>query len=279
MGRDFLKKADVPHGHHTPLDYAVTSRDRNVVDMVREALAQNRMRLAFQPVVPSQDHAQPIYFEGLARVIDKTGRVIPAAQFINEVEATEIGRKIDCMALRQGLKTLSANPSLRLGVNLSARSIGYQEWNMILKRGIQSDPSVSSRLILEITESSVIQVPELVVSFMNRLQKKGIHFALDDFGSGYTSFKYLKQFFFDILKVDGQFIRNIAHDSDNQIITHTMASMAAQFDMLCIAENVETAADAEFLRQIGVDGLQGYHFGAPTVRPPWLEAAHKHAVG
>jgi EAL domain-containing protein (putative c-di-GMP-specific phosphodiesterase class I) len=275
MDSNSLRTADVQPGHHTPLDYAVTSRDRHVVDMVREAISQNRVRLAFQPVVMARDHQSLIYYEGFVRVIDKTGRAIPAKDFINEVEATEIGRKIDCVALKQGLKALSANPRLRLAINLSARSIGYQEWNMILKQGIQSDPSVASRLILEITESSVIHVPELVVSFMTRLQKKGIHFALDDFGSGYTSFKFLKQFYFDILKIDGQFIRNIAFDSDNQIIAHTMATLAAQFDMLCVAENVETAADAEYLGLIGVEGLQGYLFGAPTVRPPWTLKARK----
>ena len=264
-----LNKADVPAGQHTPLDFAVTSRDSRVVDMVREAISENRVRLAFQPVVMSRDHMSLIYYEGFVRVIDKTGRVIPARDFIHEVEVTEVGRRIDCVALKQGLKTLSANPSLRLAINLSARSIGYQDWNTILKQGIQSDPSVASRLILEITESSVIHVPELVVSFMTRLQKKGIHFALDDFGSGFTSFRFLKQFYFDILKIDGQFIRNIAHDSGNQIIAHTMSTLAAQFDMLCIAENVETAADAEYLGLIGVEGLQGYLFGAPTVQPPW----------
>ncbi|HAR52570.1 MAG TPA: EAL domain-containing protein, partial [Roseovarius nubinhibens] len=69
------------------------------------------------------------------------------------------------------------------------------------------DPTVAERLILEITESSAMVVPELVTGFMEKLQHKGVSFALDDFGAGYTSFRYLKQFYFDILKIDGQFIR------------------------------------------------------------------------
>ena len=114
-------------------------------------------------------------------------------------------------------------------------------------------------------------MPELVVDFMNDLQRKGISFALDDFGAGYTSFRYLKDFYFDILKIDGQFIRGISDDPDNQILTNALVSIAEQFDMVTVAESVEQARDAEFLTQMGLDCLQGYYFGAPSVNPPWAD--------
>jgi EAL domain-containing protein (putative c-di-GMP-specific phosphodiesterase class I) len=124
--------------------------------------------------------------------MDETGRVIPARDFITEIETMETGRVIDCLALEKGLRTLQEFPDLRLSVNMSARSIGYPRWNSILKRGLGEDPTVAERLILEITESSAMLVPDLVVGFMDDLQKKGISFALDDFGAGFTSFRYLK---------------------------------------------------------------------------------------
>jgi EAL domain-containing protein (putative c-di-GMP-specific phosphodiesterase class I) len=154
---------------------------------------------------------------------------------------------------------------------MSARSIGYPRWMRTLKRGIGQDPAIAERLILEITESSAMLVPELVMSFMHDLRKKGISFALDDFGSGFTSFRYLCDFCFDILKIDGQFIRGIADNPDNQVLTGALISIAEQFDMVTVAESVEHPRDAAFLEQIGVDCLQGYYFGAPTIHPPWVE--------
>lgn len=265
--------ADIPAGHDSPLNFAVTSRDQSVVQMVDDAVRQGRVILAYQSVVPAGDPARPAFFEGLIRVMDNTGRIIPAQDFITEIEATETGRIIDCIALEQGLRAMHDYPDLRLAINMSARSIGYGRWNDILRRGLQGAPTAGERLILEITESSAILVPELVVSFMSDLQRQGISFALDDFGSGYTSFRYLKQFYFDILKVDGQFIRGVAHDPDNQILTAALLSIAQQFDMVCVAENVETAEDAAYLSAMGMDCLQGYYFGAPTIRPPWDENA------
>jgi len=273
MGQEPRPWADIPAGHDSPLNFAVTSRDAEVVRMVDEAVRKGRAMLAYQAVLPAGDTARPAFFEGLIRVMDGTGRIIPAQDFIAEIETTETGRIIDCIALEQGLRAMHDYPDLRLAINMSARSIGYGRWNDILRRGLRGDPTAGERLILEITESSAILVPELVVSFMSDLQRQGISFALDDFGSGYTSFRYLKQFYFDILKIDGQFVRGVANDPDNQILTTALLSIAQQFDMVCVAENVETAEDAAYLQQLGMDCLQGYYFGAPTIRPPWDESA------
>ncbi len=269
MGRNWKKWADVPAGQDNPLNYAVAARDRSTLDMVDEAVRHKQVLMAYQPVVPARNQSRPAYYEGLIRVMDATGRVIPARDFIGAIETTETGRIIDCLALEKGLKTLHETPSLRLAVNMSARSIGYARWHRTLKRGIDSDPTVAERLILEITEGSAMQVPELVVNFMSDLQKKGISFALDDFGSGFTSFRYLKNFYFDILKIDGQFIRGIAEDPDNQILTGAMVSVAEQFDMVTVAESVERREDADYLAKLGLDCLQGYLFGAPTINPCW----------
>ncbi|MEL7254085.1 MAG: EAL domain-containing protein [Pseudomonadota bacterium] len=275
MARTKVDWADVPPGHESPLNYAVMSRDKDTVKMVDEALDEGRVMLAYQAVVPSRNTGVPAFYEGLVRVLDDKKRILPAKDFIDAIEATEVGRKIDCMSLKRGLMEMRKHQDLRLSINMSARSIGYGRWTYILEKNIREDPTLAERLILEITESSAILVPELVVNFMNKLQKKGISFALDDFGSGYTSFQYLKNFYFDILKIDGQFIRGIAQDTDNQVIGRAMAMLAREFDMVSVAESVETAEDAAFLQQMGMDCLQGYFFGAPTVRPIWSDSSDK----
>ncbi|QGX99952.1 EAL domain-containing protein [Roseovarius faecimaris] len=271
-------RADIPAGHQDPLSYAVTARDRSTIEMVNQAVRHKQVMLAYQAVVPARDQSRPAFYEGLIRVLDETGRIIPARDFISAIEETETGRIIDCLALEQGMKTLAKFPDLRLSVNMSARSIGYDRWMRTLKRGLGADPTVGERLILEITESSAMLVPELVINFMSALQRKGISFALDDFGAGFTSFRYLRDFYFDILKIDGQFIRGIAASPDNQVLTAALASIAEQFDMLTVAEFVENAQDAAYLTEMGIDCLQGYYFAAPTVRLPWAEKERARAV-
>lgn len=261
--------ADLPPGADNPLDMAVQARDRETLKLVADALRHKEVLLAFQPVVASADPRRVAFYEGLMRVLDATGRVIPARDFIAAVEETETGRILDCVALEMGLNTLARVPDLRLSINMSARSIGYPRWMKSLRKGIQRDPTVAERLILEITERSAMTVPELVVAFMSNLQRKGISFALDDFGAGFTSFRYLRDFYFDILKIDGQFTRGIHHDADNQVLVKALVAIGRQFDMFTVAESVETQDDALWLAQAGIDCQQGYFHAAPTVTPHW----------
>jgi len=265
-----FKPIDMAIGAENPLNAAVMNRDRNTLEMVAEAVRHNQTLLAFQPVVvPGQDNRVGFY-EGLIRVIDDTGRIIPAKDFMPVVERAELGREIDVVALKLGLRTLHQNPSIRLSINMSARSIGYQRWMQTLNRWLKKDTSVGERLILEITESSAMDQPELVVDFMDRLSARGVCFALDDFGSGYTALRYLKDFYFDILKIDMQFCAGIADDRDVQVLTQAMIQIGQHFDMLVVAEGVERVQDVECLIGMGVDCLQGYYFSAPEVRPSWL---------
>ena len=261
----------------SPFGAAISKADGETMAMVRSALEAGRLRLAYQPVVLGSDPTKIAFQEGLIRVLEPNGRVIPARDFIDVIEDTEMGRLIDCAALDIGLAALLHHPSLRLSINMSARSIGFPRWTRILKRGLNASPTVGERLILEITESSAMQVPELVIAFMDQLQNEGVAFALDDFGAGMTAFRYFKDFQFDIVKIDGQFIRGIHADPDNQVLTQALASIGRHFDMVIVAEQVEEVADAEWLRGIGIDCLQGYLFGAPTVKPDWLKTAARKA--
>ncbi|MGQ0563974.1 MAG: EAL domain-containing protein [Gemmobacter sp.] len=269
--KDRRPLADVMLTEASPLAAAVAAQDRQTLAMVQAALDAGRLRLAYQPVVLGHDPSRVGFYEGLIRVLDDTGRVIPAGDFMAAIETQEMGRLIDCAALEMGLAALRNQPWLRLAINMSARSVGYPRWMRILRRGLAADPRIGERLILEITESSAMLVPELVIAFMNEMQLAGVTFALDDFGSGYTSFRYLRQFYFDIVKIDGQFVRGVARDPDNQVLTQALMSLGRHFDMLVVAEWVETVEDATFLQAQGIGCMQGYLFGAPTVRPAWME--------
>ncbi|MDD8023822.1 MAG: EAL domain-containing protein [Paracoccaceae bacterium] len=253
----------------SPLDFAVAQRDRETMTMVRQAVARHDVVLAFQPVMQTARPDRPAFYEGLIRVLDESGRIIPAKDFIETTETSELGRQLDCLSLEMGLTSLAEDPSLRLAINMSARSIGYPLWVKTLNKGLALEDTSAERLILEITESSAMSMPELVTVFMQDLQARGVSFALDDFGAGYTSFRYLREFYFDILKIDSQFIRGIADCPDNQVLTQALLSVARHFDMYTVAEGIETAKDAAYLTDLGVDCMQGFYFGAPTIMPPW----------
>lgn len=263
-------KADMPEGSENPLNAAVTGRDRSTLEMVTEAIKHNQTMLAFQPIMQTRAPQGVAFYEGLIRVLDAAGRVIPARDFMHVVENTELGRDLDCCALEIGLRTLARNPTLRLSINMSARSIGYRRWMRVLDRHMKKDNTLGDRLILEISEKSAMSLPEIVVDFMDRLQDRGISFALDDYGTGDTAIRHFRQFLFDVVKIDGVFVRGLHSNPDNQLLVRALVAVAQQFEMLTIAESVETTEDAEFLVSIGIDCLQGYLFGAPTVRPPWV---------
>lgn len=254
-----------------PLSAATRARDSQVITMVEGALRHDHTMLVYQPIIRA-DHRQTVaFYEGLIRLKDETGRIIPAKDFIYEVEDTELGRLIDCAALGRGLHALSLNPALRLSINMSARSIGYRRWTNILDQGLAQGPTIGERLILEITETSAMSMPEIVTSFMDDMQRTGVSFALDDFGAGFTSFRHLNNFFFDIVKIDGDFVRDIQNHPDTQVLTQALIKTGHHFEMFTVAEKVETEEEAALLTHLGIDCLQGYLFGAPGTTPHLMQ--------
>lgn len=266
-------------GTASPLGVAISQADQDTMRMVDDAIRTRRLALAYQPVVLTRDPKRVAFYEGLIRVMEPNGRIIPAGDFIDAIEGHELGREIDCAALEMGLTALAKYPDLRLSINMSARSIGYTRWMRTLKKGLDAGPTIGERLILEITESSAMTVPELVIAFMDEVQRKGVAFAMDDFGAGNTAIRYFKDFLFDILKIDGQFIRKINKDPDNLALVKALLGIGRHFEMFTVAESVETPAEAECLRQLGVDCMQGFLFGAPSVRPPVTPAEAQRKAG
>ena len=133
----------------------------------------------------------------------------------------------------------------------------------MLRRGLSVAPTIGERLILEITESSAMLVPELVLTFMEEVQRRGVAFALDDFGAGYTSFSYLKEIPGDLLKIDGSLIVHMNAHPTNIAIVETIVTLAKHLGMKTIAEWAEDCATVEILAEIGVDYVQGYVVAKP----------------
>ncbi|MGB0958706.1 MAG: EAL domain-containing protein [Halocynthiibacter sp.] len=252
-----------------PLDFAIAEKKRRILQVVQDALLHKRVQLAYQPIVKSSNPTVPAYYEGLIRIQNDAGQVISAKHFIETIEDTEFGRVIDCLSLELGLKALRISPDLRLAINMSAKSIGHVRWIETLDDALTNSPEIANRLILEITESSAMENPELVVSFMDHVHQYGVTFALDDFGSGQTCFRYLRDFFFDILKIDKDFIQGVHNNADNQVLTQALIGIAQSFDIFTVAEGVETQEDANYLIGAGIDCMQGYYFGRPNLTPPW----------
>ena len=246
-----------------PLEAAMQSRDRDILNIVRQSLDHGNAKLAFQPIVAAADTTRVAFYEGLVRVHDDAGRVIPAHQFMGQIEETELGREIDCASLRLGIETLRRNPNLRLSINMSARSMADGKWRRTLQSGLGKSPELGARLILEISESSAMQLHEVLIRFMAEVQPLGVSFALDDFGSGMTAFRHLKDFMFDLVKIDRCFVRDIDASPDNQVMAAALITVARQLEMFAVAEGVETTAEAQILHAMGIDCLQGYLFDVP----------------
>jgi len=234
---------------------------------VAQALVQGRVLFHFQPVVQARNPREPAFFEMLARMRMPNGELLSAGAFLPAVEAGPLGRAIDRLALAHALRALKADPGLRLSVNMSPLSMGDEEWLDLFARAAREDASLLGRLILEITENDAMQSVDQTIDFMAHVRATGVAFALDDFGAGATGFRYFRDFRFDMVKIDGAFIRGVHAQPDAQVLVQALAGVARHFEMLAVAEFVETEAEADWLRGQGIDCLQGHLFGRPGARP------------
>lgn len=258
----------------SPLAAAMAAQDRETLNTVASALKERRMRLAYQPVVYAADPSVIGFFEGFIRLLNLRDQVIPARDFMGAVEQTELGREIDCAALQMGLMCLQRNPQIRISVNMSARSVGYQRWAGILRRALRDSPKLGFNLILEINAASAMQVPDVLRPFMEEMRNHGIVFALDDFGAGLLSLQVLQELRFEIAKIEDSLVRDIDRSEANQTVVRGAIALAQEMTMYVVAEAVETEAEAVWLRDAGVGCMQGYLFGPPSVTPDFRAFRH-----
>jgi len=245
---------------------------------VAQALAQGRIEFHFQPVVRAGNPAMPAFFEMLARLRLPDGQLLAAGAFLPAIEAGSLGRAIDRLALTEALKALAADPALRLSVNVSPHSMGDEGWLILIAAAARGGSGVCGRLILEITENAAMADAAQTIDFMDHVRATGCAFALDDFGAGTTGFRHFRDFRFDMVKIDGAFIRGVHAAPDSQVLVECLAGVARHFEMMVVAEQVENEADAAWLRHARVDCLQGYLYGRPAACPALPQAAAEDAA-
>ena len=136
---------------------------------------------------------------------------------------------------------------------------------ILFDQGTSRDPALAERLIIEVTETAAMLEPARTLDFMTRLRRKGCAFALDDFGMGHTSFGSLRDFRFDIIKIDGSFITDVTTNADNRFFVTKLVEIGRHFDMMTVAEFVQGPAEARILRDLGVEYFQGFYFGSPSL--------------
>jgi len=240
------------------------ARQRNIamVDDVISALEAGRMSLALQPMMGSKSRRPKIY-ECLLRMERPNGEKVSAGLFIEAAEQLGLSRLIDKRTLEMSIVLLKRHPGITLSVNVSSLTANEPDWIATLRQLTADDPSLTQRLIVEITETSVIIDMNMMKVFVDTLREMGCRIAIDDFGAGYTSFKNLKALKVDMVKIDGAFVKDLMADKADQAFIRTMVDLARNFGLETVAEWVGDEASAQFLTDAGIDYLQGFHFGQP----------------
>lgn len=242
-------------------------QDMSIAKEVQEALLDNRLILAYQPIVDCVTE-EPKLYECLLRMRRPDGQILPAGAFVPVVEQLGLMRQIDRCTLHLAMEELFNDPFVRLTLNISGMTATDQTWLRTLVGYLRGKPEVGSRLTIEITETVVLQDLGESARFVTSLRDLGCAVALDDFGAGYTSFKNLQALAVDMVKIDGAFITDLAEKPDNQLFIRTLLGLAKGFGLTTVAECVETEAEAEILKREGVTYLQGYLYGRPELTRP-----------
>ena len=252
---------------YEPSESRTLARRRNleIAERLVSALREDRLRLAFQPLVSAAD-GRVLGHECLLRMIEND-KVLSAGAFMPVIEQLGLARVIDGRALDLAMVTMRQHPQARLSLNVSALTTSDRTWLRTLHRHLRDLPGAAERLTIEVTETAAIRDLEESGRFIEDLKKAGVRVSLDDFGAGYTSLKYMKGLEVDEVKIDGSFVRGIAVSPQNRLFVRTLIDLARGFGLDIVAECVETERDAETLRSMGVHALQGYLFGRPDFPP------------
>ena len=231
-----------------------------------DACGTENLTVAYQPVVRASGSHVISFHECLVRLRQSNGTLLTAAAFMPAIERLGLAPMIDRQVLDLSLSALRQHQSARFAVNIFPHTIQDAEWLTVLEQAVVEDASVGDRLIVEITETAALLDVGRTRAFMDRLREYGVSFALDDFGSGHTSLRYLRDFRFDMVKLDGQFIRNVDRDPDKAFLVETLVRVAERFEMMAVAEAIQTPAEARCLQDLGVEFFQGFQFGSPSLK-------------
>lgn len=227
-------------------------------ELLKKTILTNHFRLAFQPVINSAT-GNPDYYECLLRIVQDDSKLTSIGPYIGVAEELGLIKEIDTMVLDMVIEELRHNPDITLSFNVSSISIHNEGW-ISKAKDLFKNPDLASRAIIEITETAFQRDLGKVAYFIANLQDAGCLVALDDFGSGYTSFKQLRALPVDIIKIDGAFIRDIVNNSESRLFVKTLLTISKNIGLKSVAEFVENGEIAKLLMELKLDYMQGNYF-------------------
>lgn len=235
----------------------------DVSQKVRKAITENRMILYFQPIFDVKK-SEISYYEALVRLKDVNGDVIGPGDFIPALEASGEMHLLDRWIIKLATKTLKENPELKhIAINLSAQA--FKDENLVpsILESLKDTGVDPKRITFELTESASLFNLQITQRVISELHKLGCSFSVDDFGSGFSSFAYLRDLPADYIKLDGSFIKNLHKDAVDQALVKSIIQVIQALGKKAVAEYVENEEILNILKQMGIDFVQGYHIGHP----------------
>ncbi|MCS6787067.1 MAG: EAL domain-containing protein [Thiobacillaceae bacterium] len=234
---------------------------------ITQALDSGHLRLFCQYLLPLRAADDTRHYELLLRMVDgDTGTILPMA-FLPAAERYKLSTLLDGWVLDQVIEhcapLLEQCPQLVFSINISGASLGDRNFQDQLRARLAAHTHIARNLCLEITETAAIANLDSAIELIAELRKLGCRFALDDFGSGLSSFAYLRSLPVDYLKIDGAFVRDMARDPVDAAMVEAIHKVAALMGVRTVAEYVEDEATLQMLRDLGVDYAQGYHIHDP----------------
>jgi diguanylate cyclase (GGDEF)-like protein/PAS domain S-box-containing protein len=270
----YVAKDRGPHHVHVslPNDLAILRKRGELrwVARIKAALEQDEFRLYYMSIAALAGSERPRHHEVLLRLLDDDGGVVLPGAFLPAAERYQLMPQVDRWVIAQALafigRGLAERPALRehrFGINVSGDSLRDDQLLGFIRQALARHGVPPPMIYFEFTETAAIANLGAAVDFMHRLREMGCQLALDDFGSGMSSFSYLKHLPVDFVKIDGGFIREIVVSPLDQAIVRAVQSVGAQMGIATIAEYVENGAIRDCLREMGIQYAQGYAIGAP----------------
>src|SRR5579863_8770625 len=243
-------------------------RMMQISDEVMHALKENRLKLAYQPIIQARSR-KTSHYECLLRMIKPDGSILTAGHFVPAAEQMGIVHLIDRFSLEATVAQLKAHQTITLAVNVSGTAASDPVWLQSFVDYVRAEQQVAPRLIVELTETAALHHFEENAHFVSQLRELGVRVAIDDFGAGYTSFRNLQMLHVDTVKIDGSYVKDLSQSPENQVFVRTLVGLARSFGIKTVAEWVGSDDDAALLQNFGVDYFQGFFFGEPVIDPKW----------
>jgi EAL domain-containing protein (putative c-di-GMP-specific phosphodiesterase class I) len=235
------------------------------VSRIAKAFDEERFRLYYQRIEPT-DAPKPgfAYHELLLRMIDEQGEIIPPMAFLRAAERYDLMGSIDRWVVRQALQVIARFPGNAVfGVNLSSQSLGDDHFLEYVIQQLAMSRVCTGQVCFEITETAAIANWGHAQHFISALREQGCQFALDDFGSGMSSFSYLKNLPVQYIKIDGAFVRDMTSERLDQATVEAIGRVAQVLGVETIAEFVESEETLNALSRLGIDYAQGFAIHRP----------------